>query len=113
MTVWVRRIAHVPFGWHPTILKVVAPRYRCRRCGRVWRHDLRAAAPARGKLSRDAVTLAVKSVVIDRMSIARVAANLGVAWNTCNDAVLAAATELFINDPSRLDGWAYPDFVDI
>ena len=100
----VRRVAHVPFGWHPTILEVQAPRYRCQPCGRIWRHDLKAAAPARGKLSRDAITMAVKSVVIDRMSVARVAANLGVAWNTCNDAILAAATELLIDDPTRLDG---------
>ena len=76
----------------------------CRPCGRIWRHDLKAAAPARGKLSSDAVTLAVKSVVIDRMPIARIAANLGVAWNTAHDAILASAAELLINDPDRLDG---------
>jgi len=70
----------------------------------VWRHDLRAAAPTRGKLSRDAVTLAVKHIVIDRLSIARIAAVLGVAWNTCSDAILAAAEELLFNDPTRLDG---------
>ena len=99
-----RRVAHVPFGWKPTILEVLAPRYRCRPCQQVWRHDLRVAAPARGKLSRDAITLAVKSVVIDRMSIARIAANLGVAWNTAHDAVLAAAAELLFEDLTRLDG---------
>ena len=48
--------------------------------------------------------LAVKSIVIDRMSIARVAANLGVAWNTASDAILAAGTELLIDTPDRLDG---------
>lgn len=69
----------------------------------MWRHDLRAAAPTRGKLSRDAVTLAVKHIVIDRLSIARIAAILGVAWSTCSDANLAAAEELFFNDPTRLD----------
>lgn len=97
-------MAHVPFGWKPTILAVRSPRYRCRPCGQIWRHDIHAAAPSRGKLSRDAITLAVKSVVIDRMSIARVAANLGVAWNTCHDAILTAAQELLINDQHRLDG---------
>lgn len=100
----VRKLAHVPFGWKPTILQVLVPRYRCRPCGRVWRHDVRAAAPTRGKLSRDAVTLAVKHIVIDRLSIARIAAILGVAWNTCSDAILAAADELLFNDPTRLDG---------
>ena len=100
----IRRVAHVPFGWKPTILEVRAPRYRCRPCGQIWRHNLQAAAPSRSKLSRDAITLAVKSVVIDRMSIARIAANLGVAWNTAHDAILAAATELLIDGPGRLDG---------
>ena len=74
-----RRLAHVPFGWKPTILEVVVPRYRCWPCGRVWRHDVRAAAPSKGRLSRGSVMQAVKSIVVDRMSIARVAANLGVA----------------------------------
>lgn len=98
-----RRLAHVPLGWKPTILEVVIPRYRCWSCRRVWRHSIEAAVLSKGKLSRDAVMLAVKSVVIDRMSIARVAANLGVAWNTASDAILAAGTEWLINRPDRLD----------
>ena len=100
----VRRLSHVPFGWKPTILQVNVPRYRCADCARVWRHELRAAAPSRGKLSRDAVTLAVKHIVIDRLSIAKIAAILGVAWNTCSDAILASADELLFHDPARLDG---------
>ena len=48
--------------------------------------------------------LAVKSIVVDRMSIARVAANLGVAWNTASDAILTAGTELLIDSAGRLDG---------
>ena len=48
--------------------------------------------------------LAVKSIVVDRMSIARVAANLGVAWNTASDAILAAGTELLIDGAGRLEG---------
>ena len=99
----VRRVAHVPFGWKPTLLRVLVPRYRCAGCRRTWRHDLSAAVAERGKLSRDAVMMAVKSVVIDRMSMARVAANLGVAWHTANDAVLAVGAELLIGHPGRLD----------
>ena len=94
-----RRLVHVPYGWKPTILEVV-PRYRCRSCRRVWRHDIRAAAPSQGKLSRDAVM----SIVVDRMSIARVATNPGVAWNTACDAILAAGHELLIDSAGRLDG---------
>ncbi|MGP5036845.1 ISL3 family transposase, partial [Brachybacterium alimentarium] len=66
--------------------------------------DIAAAAASRTKLSRDAVLWALKSVVIDRMSIARVAENLGTAWHTVNDAVLGAGSELLINDPARLNG---------
>ena len=29
----VRRLAHVPFGWRPTVLEVTVRRYRCRECG--------------------------------------------------------------------------------
>jgi len=38
-----------------------------------------------------------------RMLIARVAANLGVAWNTASDAILAAGAEL-VDSADRLDG---------
>ncbi len=43
-------------------------------------------------------------MVIDRLSITHVAAGLGVAWNTANDAVLATGRWLMIEDPSRLEG---------
>lgn len=99
-----RRLAHVPLGWKPTILEVVVPRYRCWPCRRIWRHSITVAAPSKGKLSREAIMLAVKSIVVDRMSIARVAANLGVAWNTASDAILAAGTELLIDSADRFDG---------
>lgn len=92
-----RRLAHVPYGWKPTILEVVVPRYRCRPCRRIWRHSIAAAAPSNEKLSRDTVILAV-------MSIARVAVDLGVAWNTASDAILAAGTELLIDSAGRLEG---------
>jgi transposase len=47
---------------------------------------------------------ALKCLVIDRMSIARIAAGLGVSWHTVNDAVLAAGHALLIADPARFDG---------
>jgi transposase len=99
-----RQLAHVPLGWRPTILAVRVRRYRCMECGHVWRQDTTAAAAPRAKLSRHAVLWALKSVVMDRLSIARVAANLGASWHTVNDAVLAAGRQLLIDDPGRLDG---------
>lgn len=86
----VRSLAHVPLGWRPTILAVRVRRYRCGRCGHVWRQNTDVAAAPRVKLSRHAVLWALKSVVVDRLSIARVAGNLGASWHTVNDAVLRA-----------------------
>ena len=99
-----RRLAHVPLGWRPTILQVRVRRYRCSGCEHVWRQDTTAAAAPRAKLSRHAVLWALKSVVLDRLSIARVAAGLGASWHTVNDAVLAVGRQLLIDDPARLDG---------
>jgi transposase len=70
----------------------------------VWRQDTSKAATPRAKLSRHAVLWALKSLVIDRMSIARIAAGLGASWHTVNAAVLAAGRELLIDDPTRFDG---------
>ena len=46
----VRRLAHLPVGWRPTILRVTVRRYRCTGCGRVWRQNTTAAAAPRAKL---------------------------------------------------------------
>jgi len=99
-----RRLAHVPVGWRPTILHVTVRRYRCPGCGHVWRQDTTTAAAPRSKLSRHAVLWALKSVVIDRVSVARVAASLGTSWHTANDAVLTTGRQLLIDDPTRPDG---------
>ena len=100
----VRKLAHVPLGWRPTVLHLTVRRYRCIGCGHVWRQDTSSAAAPRSKFTTHAVLWALKSVVIDRASIARVAASLGAAWHTVNDAVLAAGRALLIDDPHRLDG---------
>jgi transposase len=99
-----RRLAHVPLGWRPTILQLRVRRYRCTGCGPVWRQDTTVAAAPRAKLFRHAVLWALKCLVLDRLSIARIAAALGCSWHTVNDAVLAAGRELLIDDPHRLDG---------
>ena len=55
----VRRLAHEPYGWHPTILHVSVRRYRCPECTHVWRQDVSQAADPRAKLSRSAVRWAL------------------------------------------------------
>lgn len=43
----VRRLAHEPLGWRPTLLEVVVRRHRCAECGRVWRQDTTEAINGR------------------------------------------------------------------
>jgi transposase-like protein len=85
----VRRLAHEPFGWRPTTLQVTVRRYRCNGCGYVWRQDTSRAAEPRTKLSRRGLRWALEGIVVQHLTVARVAEGLGVAWNTANDAVLA------------------------
>jgi transposase len=98
-----RRLAHEPFGWRPTTLTVSLARYACD-CGHVWRQDTTAAAEPRAKLSRRALSWALEALVVDHLSVARIAAALGVGWNTANDAVLAEGHRVLISDPARFDG---------
>ena len=100
----VRRLAHEPFGWRPTLLLVTVRRYRCTECGHVWRQDTSKAAEPRAKLSRRALRWALESIVVAHLTVARIAEGLAVFWNTANDAVLAEGQRALINDPKRFDG---------
>ena len=101
----VRRLAHEPFGWRPTVLEVRVRRYRCTGgCGHLWRQDTSLAAEPRAKLSRRGLRWALEGIVRQHLTVARVAEGLGVAWNTANDAVLAEGKRILIEDPHRLDG---------
>ena len=100
----IRRLAHVPYGWCPTILHVSVRRYRCSQCAHVWRQNMSAAADPRAKLSRAAVRWALTGLVVHHLTVARIAQALGVSWNTANTAVLTEGERLLINDPARFDG---------
>ncbi|MFZ2259699.1 MAG: transposase [Luteococcus japonicus] len=98
-------LAHVAFGWRPTILRVRLRRHRCTGCGHVWRQDLIRAASPRSCLSGGALRWALEAPVVNHLSMTRIAAALDVAWNTANTAVLAEGQRLLIDQPSRLDGF--------
>jgi transposase len=100
----VRRLAHEPLGWRPTTLLVTVRRYKCGGCGHVWRQDTTKAAEPRARLSRRGLGWALNAIVVQHLTVARVAEGLGVSWNTANDAVLAEGKRVLINDPKRLDG---------
>src|SRR6476620_133898 len=100
----VRRLAHEPLGWRPTTLLVTIRRYRCPECGHVWRQDSSRAAEPRAKLSRRGLRWALEAIVVQHLTVSRVAEGLGVAWNTANNAVLAEGRRVLIDDEHRLDG---------
>ena len=60
----VRRLAHEPFGWRPTVLEITVRRYACTGCVHVWRQDTTAAAAPRSKLSRRALAWALEGLVV-------------------------------------------------
>lgn len=99
-----RRLAHEPFGWRPTTLLVRVRRFRCEHCQHVWRQDMARAAEPRAHLSRAALRWALTALVVNFMSMRRIAKALGVAWHTANSAVLAEGQRLLISDPKRFDG---------
>jgi transposase len=100
----VRRLAHEPFGWRPTTLLVTVRRYRCTGCGHVWRQDTSKVAEPRAKLSRQALRWALEAIVVQHLTVARIAEALAVAWDTANDAVLAEGKRVLIDDAARFDG---------
>ena len=99
-----RRLAHEPFGHRPTTLLIRVRRYRCENCGKVWREDTSKAAPPRAKISRGGLGWALEGIVVDHLTVSRVAAGLGVSWHTANSAVLAEGRRRLIDDPHRFDG---------
>jgi len=100
----VRRLAHEPFGHRPTTLLVRVRRYRCDHCHRTWRQDTTRAAAPRAKISRRGITWALTGIVIDHLTVSRVAAGLGVSWHTANSAIIAEGRRRLIDDPARFDG---------
>jgi len=101
-----RQLAHAPFGQRPTTLLVRVRRYRCGSCRRVWRQDMTAAAEPRSKLSRGGLGWAMVGLVVQHLTVARIAEGLGVGWHTANTAVLDEGRRLLIGDPARLEGVA-------
>lgn len=102
-----RRLAHEPFGHRPTTLLIRVRRYTCSGCGRVWRQDMSKAAPERAKISRGGLAWALEGLVLDHLSVSRVATGLGVSWSAANaalTAILAEVKRCLIDDPHRFDG---------
>jgi len=100
----IRRLAHESLGWRPTTLEVTVRRYRCPGCGHVWRQDTSKAAEPRAKISR--LRWALEALVVQHLTIARIAEGLAVSWSTANDAVLTEGRRVLIDDAHRFDAVA-------
>ncbi|GAA2537201.1 hypothetical protein GCM10009860_17280 [Microbacterium mitrae] len=75
-------------------------RYRCTGCGRVWRQETTRAADPRAKLSRRGLRWALEALVVQHLTVARIAEGLDLTWNTANDAVLAEGKRVLIETPT-------------
>ena len=99
-----RRLAHVPVGWRPTQLLVRLRRFACAHCRRVWRQDASTLAGPRARLTRSAVEWGLRALGLERMSVSRVAAAMGISWHTANNAILTRAEQTITGNPDRFDG---------
>ena len=97
-----RRLAHAPYGHRLTTLLLRIRRWSCD-CGHFWQEDCSSAAPPRSRLSYGAIRWALAAIVLDHLSVSRVAAHLGVAWHTANSAIINEGQRLLFNDPTRFD----------
>lgn len=99
-----RRLAHVPYGQRPTTLLLRIRRWRCVSCQCFWLENTSSAAPPRSKLSFGAIRWALAAIVVDHLSVSRVAAHLRVSWHTANHAIIKEGQRSLFNDPARLNG---------
>lgn len=97
-------MVHGLCGWRLTTLLVTVRQGRCTGCRRLWRRDTSKAASPRAKLSKRAGAWALEALMVQHLTVARVAETRAVAWNTANDAVLAAAKRVLTSDPARFEG---------
>ena len=61
-------------------------------------------AEPRARLTHTAVEWGLRALALERMSVSRVAAALGISWHTANNTILASAQATLLHDPHRFDG---------
>jgi predicted RNA-binding Zn-ribbon protein involved in translation (DUF1610 family) len=84
----IRKLVHPPIGLTAVTLAIRIRTYTCPSCHQRWSQTPQRACAGRSKLSTTARLWALKSVVIDKMSIHVIAKNLATSWNTVCTAVL-------------------------
>jgi len=92
-----RVLTDPPAAGHPVLLHVAVPRFVCQNtsCSRsIYRADISHIAAPRSVVTTRTQRWILQRIVADKMSVAAVAANLGIAWKTVNQIALDAARSL-------------------
>jgi hypothetical protein len=103
----IRRVTDVPVVGHPLRLQVRVPRYRCvaADCGReVFAHNTDRLARRGWSTTRRCARYICRRLMIDRATVAAVARELGLSWDTVNSIALDATQMIVAADTTRLDG---------
>ncbi|WGH09980.1 hypothetical protein [Rothia kristinae] len=98
-----RRLTKIPYGHRSATLLLRVRWYMCTGCGRFWQEGNRTVAPPRVKLTRTVLDWALRALVIDHLSLNRVAGIRGLSWNTVNSAILTEGQYRLIQDTTRFD----------
>jgi transposase len=102
-----RPVTDLPVVGHPLRLLVRLPRYRCpeQSCPRaVFCHDSGRLARPRAKTTRRCTRFVLRRLMIDRTTVAAVARELGVSWDTVNDIAVQATGTIVAADAGRFEG---------
>jgi transposase len=103
----IRSVTDVPVVGHPLRLRVRVPRYRCvnTACEReVFAHNTSRLARPGWSTTRRCARYICRRLMIDRATVAAVARELGLSWDTVNTIALDATQAIVANDTGRLDG---------
>jgi transposase len=103
----VRKVTDVPVVGHPLRLRVRVPRYRCTssECPReVFAHNTSRLARPGWSTTRRCARHILRRLMIDRATIAAVARELGLSWDTVNGIAMDATAMIVAADTTRLDG---------
>nr|WP_235681414.1 helix-turn-helix domain-containing protein [Tomitella gaofuii] len=101
-----RILTDTPAAGHPVELHVAVPRFECLTSGcprSIFRADITGIASPRSVVTTRTERWILQRIAIDKMSVAAVAANLGIAWKTVNQIAVDAARSM-VYDGGYLDG---------
>ncbi len=102
-----RPVTDVPVVGHPLRLQVRLPRYLCSEpgCGRVvFAHDSSRLARPRASTTRRCARFVLRRLMLDRTTVAAVARELGLAWDTVNTIAAEATRAILAADTGRFEG---------